>query len=74
MFNRLFYRGIMGGGKKADPKNFKVERKIITAGSSYSVSIPPVVIKDMGLLKTGVTLERKGDTLIIKGRGNNAKK
>ena len=63
--------GVVYGSK--DKNRF--DRQIITAGNSYAVSIPPVVIKDMGSwLKTGVTIERKGDILIIKGRGNNGKK
>ena len=73
LFNRFFHRGIMGGGKKADTKNFSVERILNVSGNSYKVCIPPVAVEDLGL-HHGVILERKGDILIIKGRGNNGKK
>jgi hypothetical protein len=69
LFDRFFHRGSPGVSNKS--KNFKVERTLNVNGNSYKVCIPPVAVEDLGL-HHGVILERKGDTLIIKGRGNNA--
>jgi hypothetical protein len=71
LFNRFFHRGSQGVSNKS--KNFRVERTLNVNGTSYKVCIPPVAVEDLGL-HHGVILERKGDILIIRGRGNNAKK
>jgi hypothetical protein len=64
LFNRLFHRGSKGIANAG--KDFKVKRILNVNGSSYKVCIPPIVVEDLELYK-GVILERKGDTLFIKG-------
>ena len=60
-WNRWFHRK---PSKEFDVKRFEISRAVTGNGTSHTVSIPPVVIKDMGL-ENGVTIKRRGDRLII---------
>jgi len=61
-FKRKNYNGVRGS---KSVKEFKVKRQIRTAGTSYVIALPRVIVDELGLLKNGVILSRKGNKLII---------
>lgn len=61
---RLFFRGVKGTGIKGNTKEYKVNRALRQDGHSFTVAIPPTTVEDLNLYD-GVTIERKGNQIII---------
>lgn len=65
LLNRLFTRGVYGS---TNDEAYRVKRTVSNNGNSFTVSIPPITVEELGLLD-GVWLQKKGKKLIITKKG-----